>query len=77
MVDFDSALDDLTKKNQQLQERHSKVLAQIEYNKQRYLDSLDTLKALDCDSVEEAQEKVEQLRAEIEDGIAKMLDELE
>lgn len=77
MTKFDQTLNDISQRNQTLQSDHARTMAQIEINKQRYLDAMDKLKELGCSSVEEAEQMIEQLSAEIQEGLEEIVEGLQ
>lgn len=77
MTEFDSTLNALQAKNQSLQNNYAQTMAKIEINKQRYIDALEDLKRQGCDSVEQAEEVIAQLSAEIERELESIVEELQ
>jgi hypothetical protein len=71
-MNSDAELTRLKKVQENLIASHNSVLAKIEMEKQKYLETLLVLKELGCNSVGEAKIKISQLEEQLETEIAEI-----
>lgn len=66
MTAFDAELSAIREKANQAQLAHAKALAEIESQQKLYAQGMEALKLFGCDTVDEAKQKIEEIRLSVE-----------